>query len=759
MPAFPALAGYGGFERRLHALGFRHALDPMLRAPQPGQLPPMDGAAVRPPTFRALDGLWISGRGGHWLRVDATFVNDCRKRWEGNADPQADAVRSVLAWLRRHTSADVMHLRRVVLYQLSCLLTDGPGGPTPAAAEQLGVDPAESALLASTVASGFPPPGPVREAAETLTDVVRERRLHRAAELAAVLRDGDAGADTDPVLAGALADVARRTAEVDALVSAAAARQRAGALEPAGTAWLGAARVSVDDPRARAGLLGLAAALADAAGPEGAPLTARLDEDGAALDWEPVRTGSRRRGPVRYAALRFPDGAPEQAVEVPAAEGALTARDADVPTGVRLRYAVLALNADRVAELPFACPVLLCTPEVARLSWKAVPDGVALSWRAHRRAAAVRVVRGTDPPVPGGQSGLVDQPLPVGDHWYRVSAGYRAPDGALVWSRGRTVSARVEEWPTPVREVSVRRVFDDGRVEIAWSPPARGTERLVSWQAWRAAPGEDVSALLDRLPRAVADVTDMEDVADAAAEDSPGAVRRAMPRPGEADVADMADAAEDAPGAVRRVMPRPAEDDVADVADVADAAAEDSPGAVRCAVLRPAEGEVSRMTVVSVLDGRAVAGPSVLIEAPRAVTGLTVRRTGPGAARVRFDWPEPAVLVLVRWEQGGRVREQRVARSRMAAEGVEIALDGRAATVAVSAVPRPDAAVVVGGPARASVPELPAAVPGPPPAPPAGPVPPLPAQPPAAAEAEPDAWWRRAQRRLLRWVRDRLGSG
>ncbi|WUH92837.1 hypothetical protein OG900_23840 [Streptomyces sp. NBC_00433] len=658
----------------------------------------MDGAAVQGPTFRVLDGVWISGRGGHWLRVDAAFVNDCRKRWEGSAEPRADAIRSVLAWLRRHTAGDVMHLRRVVLYQLSCLLADGPGGPTAAAAEQLGVDPAESALLASTVAAGFPAPGPVREAAETFTDVVRERRLHRAAELAAVLRSGDAGADTDPVLADALADLDRRTAAVEALVSAAAERQRTGALESAGTAWLGAARLSVDDPRARAGLLGLAAARADAADPAGGPLTARLDEDEVMLDWEPVRTGARRRGPVSYTAFRFPDGAPEQAVEVPATGGTATARDADVPTGVRLRYAVLALNADRVVELPHACEALLCTPEVARLSWKAVPDGVALSWRAHRRAAAVQVARGTEPPVPGGQSGLLDRPLPAGDHWYRVSTGYRAPDGALVWSRGRTVSARAEEWPTPVPDVSVRRVFDDGRVEIVWSPPARGAGRAVLWRAWRAAPGEDVSALLGRLPQAEADV-----------------------------------AVEDGAGAARRV------------------------------VLRPAEGEVNRMMVVSVLNGRAVAGPSVLIEVPRAVTGLTVQRTGPGAARVRFGWPEPAVLALVRWEQGGRVRERRLARSRMGADGAEIPLDGRAAVVTVTAVPRPDAAAVIGDSARESVPALPAAVP-------AQPGPPPPRFAPEAvgaaldttldpALAEPAAWWRRAPRRLRQWVRARRGHG
>jgi hypothetical protein len=188
------------------------------------------------------------------------------------------------------------------------------------------------------------------------------------------------------------------------------------------------------------------------------------------------------------------------------------------------------------------------------------------------------------------------------------------------------------------------------------------------------------------------------------------------------------------------------------VADVGD---DEGPGTARCAVLRPAEGEVSRMTVVSVLNGRAVAGPTVLVDVPRAVTGLTVQRSGPGTARVRFGWPRPAVLVLVRWEQGGRVRERRVARSRMGADGVEIALDGRAATVTVSAVPRPDAAVVAGGSARESVPALPAPVPAPD-------VPPVPQSPPEAVRpaqddprADPAAWWRRAPRRLRQWVRAR----
>ncbi|MGW2642906.1 hypothetical protein [Streptomyces sp. NPDC001348] len=699
LPAIPALPGFAALSRRLTDLGFRHAAEPLLLAPRPGPAPPA-AKGTGTPTFRVLDGLWLSGRGGNWQRVDSAFLNDCRRRWEGSGDPRADSVRGLLNRLRRRTRGDAMHLRRIVLYQLACLLTDRAGGPTREAAEALGVDPAESAALCAAVAAGFPPNGPARQACEQITDALLAGRLHRATRLTALLPDRP----DDPALAATLAELRRRTTAARSLMATAARRQAAGRSEPAAQAWLGAARIAVDDPRARAGLLGAAALLADSCGPGGGPvLHTGLDEDTVTLEWQPVGAAGRRRGPARYSVVRFPEGAPEQAVEIASAGSAGTVLDTAVPVATRLRYAVVPLYGDRAAGVPSVSGVVLSVPEVRDLTWKAVPDGVSLGWQAHRKAAGVRVRRGTRPPVPGGRAGLVDRPLPAGDHSYRVSSGYRAPTGELLWSPGRTVSVRAEEWPSLVPEMSVDRIHDDGRVEIVWTPPERGSEHLVPWTLWPVAPGEDVTDLYAALP----------------------------PLGGPA------------------------------------AGGQDGASGRRRVTLRPSRGAATRVTAVSVMSGRAVAGPSVLIEAPEEVTGLAVDRTGADAARVRFRWPDPAVLVLVRWEQRGRVRERRVARSLMGPHGVEIPLSPDEAVVTVGAVPRPDATVVAAVPARRTVPAAPPPSPSPPSAPPpsappppvtgGGTTPPAPVPPRAAGGRPPSTrrlpWWRR----LWPWRRARRG--
>ncbi|WP_386429919.1 hypothetical protein [Streptomyces polygonati] len=730
LPMFPGLPGFTAFSERLTRLGFRHAAEPLLRAPRPAPPPhALQGAASRP-AFRVLDGLWLTGRGGNWLRVDAASINECRSRWEGSGDPRATEIRSLLNWLRRQIRDDVMRLRRVVLYQLSCLLADRPGGPTREAAEALGVHPTESAALAAAVAAGFPASGPVRQAGEEITDALRGGRLYRAAELAAALPESPA----DPELAAVLDDLMRRTDEVESLAAVAARRQASGQLGPAAEAWLGASRLAVDDPRVRAGLLGVAVLIADAedgttesdgdAGSAGAPdgpdgpgapdgpdgpdgsgstagaggrsVSARLDGDAVTLQWQPVVAPGRRRSPTRYRVFRFPSGAPEEAVGIEVADPpetartALTAVDPGIPVGTEVRYVVVPLYGNRVARLPSASGPVLSAPEVEDLRWKAVPDGVRLSWRAHPRAVGTRVRRGAEAPVPGGSDGMVDQPLPAGDHWYRVSSEYRSGSGESLWTPGRTIQARAEEWPSQVAELAVAAVHADGRVELAWTPPARGVGQLVRWRWWPAAPGEDVTPLLAEL----------------------------FPPPG---------AAQDLDG------PQ-------DTAAPGGGPADEPPSGRRQLTLSPRRGASTRVTAVSVLDGRAVAGPSVLIEAPDAVADLVVRRRHRGWAHIDFRWPEPAVLVLVRWEQDGRVRERRVARSRMDANGVDIPLTGREAVVTVGAVSRPDVTVIGVEPARFAVPAVP---PLPPAAPPAAAVEDTPEEPPPAPEAVKVTWWRR----------------
>lgn len=314
--------------------------------------------------------------------------------------------------------------------------------------------------------------------------------------------------------------------------------------------------------------------------------------------------------------------------------------------------------------MPRVTGAVLLVPDVEEVRAVPVPDGVRLEWRAHPAATAFRVVRSTprragqaEGPgqpmdgvpvdgllVPAGRKGFVDRPLRPGTYLYEISCGYPAvPDlpgdgGELVWSPGLRVAATAVEWPSPVEDVTVRRL-EDGTVTIDWRPPVRGDGRLVEWPGLPTATGDDVSG-----------------------------TAAALSAPGEGPVT---------------VVPE-----------------------VRTRV---------RMTPVSVLGDRAVAGSSVLVERPGAVEDLTARRTVPGKAELRFRWPEPAVLVLVVWEQEGRRQEMRVARSRYLAERrVEIPLDARPCRIEVTAVPRPDAVSIPSVPATTSLPHLPE----PPPAPP-----------------------------------------
>jgi hypothetical protein len=239
--------------------------------------------------------------------------------------------------------------------------------------------------------------------------------------------------------------------------------------------------------------------------------------------------------------------------------------------------------------------------------------------------------------------------------------------------------------------LSVAGVHADGRVEIAWTPPARGAGRLVRWRWWPAAPWEDVTPLLAEL----------------------------FPPPG---------APQDPDGPRDTAAPAGAPDD-------------EPPSSRRQLTLSPQRGASTRVTAVSVLDGRAVAGPSVLIEAPDAVADLVVERRHRGWAHIDFRWPEPAVLVLVRWEQDGRARERRVARTRMDANGVDIPLTGHEAVVTVSAVSRPDVTVIGVEAARYAVPAVP---PPPPTVPPAEAVEDAPeVAPPAPGTVKARWWWRR----------------
>ncbi|MGP3971288.1 hypothetical protein [Streptomyces sp. 6N223] len=648
LPLFPGLPGYRDFDEELRHLGFRHAMDVL----QPDASGTADG-------FRVLDGLWFPGRGMLWHRADAGHCRAAGEAWRGSGAPRAGGAARLAARLGEVAADDPAALRRLVLYQLCCRLKDSPAVDE-AAAVALGVDAAEARPLAEAVAAHFPGPGPAREAAEEIADAWRAGRLRRSLELAERLPAfPDEAPHADPFLA-ALREEMRDAAEATGRLLDEARRLRErGEHRAAAKACLAACRQAVDEPRARAALLATAVSAADAetrprtpgaAHADEAPPGARRPGVTAVLESGTVRLSWRAAAAsgVRYQVLRFPDGAPGEAVEV-AMVTQNAAEDPAPPVATPLRYAVIPWRGDRMAGVAKAGPgpdPLLPAPEGFRSH--AVPDGVRLSWRAHPAAVRSQAMRlagagRAEAEVPSRREELTDRPLPAGAHHYRVRCGYPGPDGRTLWSGWRLAVARAEEWPAPIEGKLVLRRLPDGRVELSWPRPARGETRLVPWPGGPPPhPGEDVCALVASAPRGPA---------------SDGVDGEAPPR----------------------------------------------------VTLAPPPRAVTRLMAVSVLGERAVAGPAVVLETPGTAEGLHVRRLDARRAEVRFRWPEPAVLARLTWRGGDRAGERRLARSQYPGGGglVEIPVSRAEHLVTITPVARPDADLAECGTAQVRLPAMP----------------------------------------------------
>ncbi|MFG3258305.1 hypothetical protein [Streptomyces sp. NPDC048172] len=640
LPQYPGMRGYAALDGGLRAAGFRHAAE-VLRPPEPSAAASIFATlrdTGRESGFRVLDGLWFPARGTRWRRVDLAYVRECRARWESGDDPRADAAVPLLDTLETLHRDDPANLRRIVLWQLCCQLRDAGTPVTGAAAEALGVHADEAQELADAVTADFPAAGPGREAAEEISEVWPGTRVRHAVLLAKLLP----ARPDDHVLARLLTGLRERHTAVRGLKDEAAERERRGETRAAADTWLDALRQATDDRDARAGLFRTAALLAD--DPLLAPeetVTAAVTGHTAQLSWRPAR---RHPAEVGYRLFRFPERAPDRAVELTVPEdGPCAAVDTGLPLGVPLRYVVLPTRGGRPAGVPRASGTVLLTPEVEGLCAQTVLDGVRLRWLTDDAARAVKAVRtdrttgppGTGTPLPCDLTGLLDTALPPGDYRYLVSCGYPGPgpDGELVWSPGRTVTARAEVWPSPVTELRAGPPDGEGRVHVTWPSPDRGRTRLVRWRTPPVGPGEDVSALLARTPEGDADAGSVE-------------------------------------------MPPP--------------------------------GTMARVTAVSTLDGRTVSGPSLVLEHPGPVTGLVARRLETDRAEVLFDWPEPSVLVALRWECGALREERRVPRSRHLAEGrVEIPVFWPECRITVTPLTRPDAIGVPGTGAAAVLPAVP----------------------------------------------------
>ncbi|MFF3650670.1 hypothetical protein ACFYXV_18775 [Streptomyces sp. NPDC002181] len=604
--------------------------------------------------LRVLDGVFTVEGPGRRRHVGTQVLRGLRAG-RGDAEDEAGALLERLAGIQER---DPAALRRILLYQLVRLLHEHPRGDLPDTAVGFGVDPDEAAALVHAAHAGPRLDPAQRAAAEGLEDELLAGRVRAAARSAAVLPRAAAGGD--PLLAGRLAGLAERVRAADTLLDEARAHEGRRDRERAAAAYGRAALLAWDCPRAVRGLVRTHRPAEGGPGPlEAAPVPggvalrrpAGADPDGI---WRVVRL--TRREPVTTPLPQVPG---------PLGAGPLT--DLRAPLGREVRY--VALPGD--GGTPLISAPLLVAPEVTELRLTDGRSRVEATWLRPPGATGVRVTL-TDPQ---GRTRELGDPSAAGP-----------ADAADAGSAGTGPGTGREGVREGVRETGREGVRADGlgageyvlRVRCRY---AGAGDEVVSG-------GVGAAVTVHPWPEPVTGLR-------ASARGAGGLELRWNGGAG---------------GGVRFVQwPGAAP------AEGAELAASALPPALAwvdaAGIAQPPPGTLATVSAVSVLGERALAGPGVAVEAPEAVTGLTVRRTSGGRARVSFDWPEGAgrVTVAVTPESDGERTEHPVVRAVFLREGLELPVGAGQVRVTAYAAPR-SAHAVAAAPRGAGQVSLPADV-------------------------------------------------
>lgn len=676
LPLSPLVPGYGELAALQHAVGLRHLGEALVGPGRP---------------LRVLDGLFVPRAPRGWQRLDGAALARLRSAGGDTAE--------LLGRLETLYGEDGRTLRRVVLYQLIGLLQDHPRGGRAETAVALGADPDEAGALVHAARVRPRLDARARAAAEELEDAWEHRRLRHAARLAARLPE-DGGQDT--LLAARRDGIAARVRETDAALDEADRLRGEGDLEAAAEHYLHAARLTADSRRAVRGLVG---AHLPARGTP-APLRAELGQDDVSLDWHGPAAQASAWRVVRF--TRHP-GRPSAPSEVQASAPGATARDGAPPLGRVARYAVLPLRDGFVDGPPLVAHPLLIAPDVTGLRVTDGRERVDATWTAPPGAGAVVMTltgpdgRGVGTAGPPGSAGSAGggtaRGLAAGDYRARVVCRYRPGDGDEVSSAGVEAGVRVHPWPDPVRTLTAVP-HPGGGVRFTWTGGEGAAVELAAWPGEAPAPGTDLPPGGEPLPSPLpwpdrAGTGTAERPADATGDHVRGAVpasadgtSRAGAASGHRDAAPSGAPAEPALGT--GTVERPADAGVTDAGPPPDGTATHLGR-----VLFPPPGTVARVTAVAVLGERAVAGPSVRVEALRAVRGLRAERVPGGHARIDFDWPEGAGQVRVVREQDGRSAELLVTRTAFLRGGLSMPVGPGTVRVHATPVARPAEAVAL----------------------------------------------------------------
>lgn len=677
-PRFPGLPGYPLLTAGLRGLGLRHA----------GELiwPGATQQRGQHAGFQILDGFRVrrAGHGTDWWLVDRVLLAEARARAEERFPGHAAVVHQMFDLIDAAMAQDVMVLRHLVLYQLLMILGERGSGVRDRHVTKLGVDENEAPHLAA-LATAAPPFGQeARAAAEQLPDEMRAGRLRAAMRMAETIPGGHG----DERLARLCALVRERSAAADALLADAARLAAEGEIARAAESFRVAANRLPDDPRPRAGLLDMALRRGTVPGQgsvtdhaPASPVTVMEigAKPGAGVS---VRCATPRRlgdgGAPEYEFWRITGDGSQSAVRLAVvADLAQPVLDEGIGFGETVSYAVIPERAGRVCGLAVAGVPYRYAPDVRSARLVPTPFGVRARWRAAEQVSHVRVTRfgPNDEPegvtVASGIDGFDDAVSGSGECRYEIRCGYSDARGETVWSAGWVGAVQLAPWPAPVEIIGVevledeaaavgigagRTGYDDGleSVRVSWRMRGAGAGRIAVWPYTARGRGDDISHLISRLPEGLADELD---------------------RDGE------------------------------------QRSASDS---VRRAVVSAVPGTALRLTGVSLLDGRAVAGDSVLIFLPAQLPGagepgLRLRRVDETTAQALFSWPEPAALVRMVVEQEGRAPLTLVLpRSSTRTRAVPFPVGRAAARVVVEPLIRPDAAFALAEPLTGELPALPA---------------------------------------------------
>ena len=210
----------------------------------------------------------------------------------------------------------------------------------------------------------------------------------------------------------------------------------------------------------------------------------------ARLTWESAETRSMEHWVVRKKSgtpsgredgERLKDGLPGTSFD-----------DTSLCVGVPVHYAVFVRRKGIWARTGTSSGPHVLTSDPKNVSAVSGDRRVDLQWSRPKRCTAVEVwrKRGTAPSKPGdgqrvGVSGnaATDGGLENNQSYgYLVVAGFKDGKGGVRWSPGVPVEATPVAPPDPILDLSARRLSGTRKVDLRWTPPARGTAQIRQTQ-------------------------------------------------------------------------------------------------------------------------------------------------------------------------------------------------------------------------------------------------------------------------------------